>query len=379
MPPNTQVLIIQEVMKHYRVPFYEKLHTLLSNESIQLRVAYSPPYGSHLQKADNSDLPPSFGGLIIPITPLFHSKLVYQHALSLILESDLIIVEQANKHLINYILMLLSLFKIKRFAFWGHGRNFQVCNLNLKERVKQKLITTPDWWFAYTTETADYVSHHQFPASRITTVENSIDISEFQKNLANIDQLSINAFRAKLNIPNQGQIGLYCGAMYSEKELPFLLQSLLLIRQKTPDFSFIFTGAGPDQHLIEEFCQQHTWAHYVGPVFGEQKALCFACADMVLNPGLVGLGVLDAFAAGIPMITTEYPKHSPEIAYLENRHNGIITPFDINAYANDICELLSQPGLIQQLGDNAKESAKHYSIENMAKNFADGIIKALAG
>jgi L-malate glycosyltransferase len=36
----------------------------------------------------------------------------------------------------------------------------------------------------------------------------------------------------------------------------------------------------------------------------------------MLMPGLVGLAVLDAFADGIPRVTTVIEYHSPEIEYL---------------------------------------------------------------
>ena len=97
-------------------------------------------------------------------------------------------------------------------------------------------------------------------------------------------------------------------------------------------------------------------------------------------PGLVGLGVVDSFAYGVPMITTNYPFHSPEIDYLQHRHNGWIVAnwTDPAEYAKVIVRLLKQDAQRQTLVRGCRASLPYFSTEKMAARFARGILRCLA-
>jgi glycosyltransferase involved in cell wall biosynthesis len=94
-------------------------------------------------------------------------------------------------------------------------------------------------------------------------------------------------------------------------------------------------------------------------------------------PGLVGLAILDSFSFNCPVVTTEYEYHSPEIEYLENGENGIITKNNLNSYINAVDQLINNREKLNYLKKNCKESALNYTVENMVKNFAAGIANAL--
>lgn len=66
-------------------------------------------------------------------------------------------------------------------------------------------------------------------------------------------------------------------------------------------------------------------------------------ARVFLMPGLVGLAILDAGAAGLPLVTTDYPWHSPEIAYLDPGVNGLPIRLwrDPGAYVDAVAGLLA--------------------------------------
>jgi len=96
-------------------------------------------------------------------------------------------------------------------------------------------------------------------------------------------------------------------------------------------------------------------------------------------PGLVGLVVVDSFALGVPMVTTDYPFHSPEIDYLKNDENGLIVNCGQSAevYAAAVARLLQDPARLERLRQGALASAPQYTIENMVANFAEGVVRAL--
>jgi len=98
----------------------------------------------------------------------------------------------------------------------------------------------------------------------------------------------------------------------------------------------------------------------------------------MLNPGLVGLGILDSFASGTQMFTTDCGLHSPEISYLESGKNGVMTANDIHAYADAISAVLADSGALEKLRSGALAIAPRYTIENMAERICGGIISCMA-
>lgn len=98
----------------------------------------------------------------------------------------------------------------------------------------------------------------------------------------------------------------------------------------------------------------------------------------MLNPGLVGLHIVDAFCASLVMVTTSGARHSPEIAYLRHGVNGIMTGYDVEEYAQAILTLTTNPELLSQYRAASLEDADVYTLDNMVVQFLDGIVKCLA-
>jgi glycosyltransferase involved in cell wall biosynthesis len=165
--------------------------------------------------------------------------------------------------------------------------------------------------------------------------------------------------------------------MHVSKKLDFMIEAAILIRARTPDFHLVLIGAGPDDFVVRNAAATHDWIHFMGPIFGSDKAGYFAIADIFLCPGLVGLAVLESFAAGLPLFTTNIPVHSPEIDYLTDSVTGAITDFDPERYAESVSNCLNAPAVLMRMSKAAKEASNLYSLESMVENFAQGILACL--
>ena len=104
-----------------------------------------------------------------------------------------------------------------------------------------------------------------------------------------------------------------------------------------------------------------------------------ALCSVILNPGLVGLSVLDGFALGMPMVTCDLPGHGPEIEYLIDGQNGVVLPADTLAadYGGCVAGLLGDVESLKQLSAGALKSAETYTVEEMVNRFTTGILRAL--
>ena len=73
------------------------------------------------------------------------------------------------------------------------------------------------------------------------------------------------------------------------------------------------------------------------------------------------------------MVTTIDAKHSPEIAYLKDGANGVVTEGSAEAFAAAIERLIDEPAQRMVLADHARMSARHYTLDSMVNNFVTGI------
>lgn len=366
MPSTTgRVLIIYRFLPHYRAEFYSRLRENLAARGIELDLIYGE---SEKERLDKVALPwatfkasKSFriGGF----------ELLWQPCLREALEYDLVIVEQANRLLLNYVLLLARRFWGFRLAFWGHGLNWQSPERSLVNRFKVAFLRLPDWWFAYTEGVARILEARGYRRDRITVVHNSIDLRKLKEQLAD----------PKYSIPDwlQGKpTALFCGGMYKEKRLDFLLSCCDRIKEQVAEFQMLFIGAGNEHHKISLASKARPWMHDLGPLTGAQKIPYLKAAQLFLMPGLVGLVVLDSFAAGAPMVTTDYPFHSPEIDYLVHGTNGLMVK-DAE-FVEAVVSLFNNKDEWKALREGCLASANLYSLEKMVESFEEGIASCLA-
>jgi glycosyltransferase involved in cell wall biosynthesis/peptidoglycan/xylan/chitin deacetylase (PgdA/CDA1 family) len=366
------ILIIEAQMKQYRAPFYARLNEALRGDGIRLTVAYSEPPPSEARKRDNCELSPEYG-LKVNGYWLWPNRLLRQPLLKAALTSDLVIVEQANKFILNHLLLPLARLSIRRVAFWGHGENLQPRRIRFSEWYRRKTLNWVSWWFAYTKRTAKYLEAHGVPASKITAIQNAVDTREIRECVSGLTTQDRAALRGRLGIPETASVGIFCGALYKGKDLPFLVESSRLIKARIPDFHLILVGGGPEQATVRRLIDDLPWVHWVGPRFGKEKAEFLAISDAFLLPGAVGLAVLDAFAAGLPMLTTRLKIHGPEIEYLEEGVNGLMSDHSPAAFAEAVSSVFSQRDYMAKLQEGAEAAAGKYSVEKMAENFRTGI------
>jgi glycosyltransferase involved in cell wall biosynthesis len=370
-----RVLIIQGQMKQYRAPFFRKLNESLRPHGICLTVVYSDPTKAGGQN-DNCDLPQDFG-MKVKSYGMLGDHLVYQPVFHQVAGANLVIAEQGNRYLQNYLLVVLSLLGWKQVAFWSMGKNRDEHRSKYSEWIRGRIVKMVDWWFSYTKGGKEYFTSHGVPEERITVVQNAVDTREFSELVNSVSQAELLAVRHQFGIQEGSPVGLYCGILSRDKGISFLLQAAEQVKSKLPGFHLFVVGGGAERETIEAAARSSSWIHSVGPQFGRGKALFFRAADVFLLPGYVGLAILDAFAAGLPLLTTNNPYHRPEIEYLEHGRNGVMTNFNCSEYSEAIVKVCSNPTLLADMRQSALESSRRYSIEAMVENFRLGICSAL--
>lgn len=369
----SRVCIVQPVMKNYRVPFFQLLQRQLAADGIDLVVQYGRPSRREALRGDNVALPPPLGHESA-VWPWPGARLVWQPALRPWRGADLVVVEHANKHLHNHLLALLRHRAFGRFAYWGHGLDRQADPQAAGERWKRRSLHQADWWFAYTAGAADYLAAQGFAPGRITTVQNAVDTRALRDALAAWTPERRVAARVARGWGRDDRVAVYCGSLYPNKRLDWLVDAGRRLHEAVPGFRLLVLGGGPQAGWMSEQAATHAgWLRYEGPAFGDAKVEGLALADLWLNPGLVGLGILDAFVAGLPFFTTDLPLHSPEIEYLQPGVNGAVSAPGAAAFAAEVQAALADAPKLARWSAAAREAGRQYGVETMAANFAAGV------
>jgi len=372
--PRARVAITQHRLLHYRQAFFDRLRQVCGGRGIELRLVHGQPSPAEALKKDVGQLPWAdvMRNRFLRVRGVDLVWQPYPHALR---DADLVVLIQENRILSNYPWLLrLGVRSSQRVAYWGHGRNLQsTAPRGLRERWKRWFVNRVDWWFAYTESTRGILESDGFPRERISVLENAIDNDQFLADLASVTPAQLQACRERLDAQAGASVGLYCGSLYPDKRLDLLLAAADLVHARRPDFRLVVVGDGPSRAVITDAATHRPWLQWVGVQRGRDKAAWFRAATLYLSPGAVGLHVLDAFCAGIPMITTANARHGPEISYLESGRNGFVVPDDAQAYAQTVLALLDDPVRFERVRTAAAEDARRYTLDNMVARFAEGI------
>lgn len=355
----------------------ECLRAELGKANVSLRFVHGQPTPSELKKMDEGHLP--WAEVVTNRYWRVGGKdLCWQMLPKDTRTADLVILNQENSLLSNLPILLNRAGTRPQLAFFGHGANLQSNRPDgVRERFKRWTTNHVDWWFAYTSMSADLVAASGFSRHRVTNVENAVDTSALRAEVEGITEAELTATRTQLDLVGK-QVALFLGSLYSEKRLDLLIEAADHLHSKDANFRLLVVGDGPLRDEITNACKLRPWCVWVGAKTGRAKALYLRLADVMVNPGVVGLGILDAFSAGVPMVTTDTPGHGPEIAYLRHNENGLVAANNVLDFVQAVSALLADRQSRSRLAAACRRDASRYTAKNMAKRFAAGIVQCLA-
>jgi glycosyltransferase involved in cell wall biosynthesis len=163
---------------------------------------------------------------------------------------------------------------------------------------------------------------------------------------------------------------LYAGTWLDQRGIFYIRDALRNVAPRVPQLAMTFAGCGVPAEEIQRFFGAEMAAQVlIRPVVAaEQMPELYAEHDVFLFPSLMeGLPsvLLEAMAAGMPVITTE-TCGMPDV--VENNFNGIlIPPANATAIEEAILRLADSQEFRQKLGEAARETMKRYTWERAAR------------
>lgn len=327
-------ILHQGCIPHYRKPFYERLgpgYVVFHGQSLEGIPAAKPPF--------------SFENVVVRNRRW--GKAIYQPVFWRIATGkyDAIIIGHEAKYISNLGLAVWFRLTGRPVLLWGFGRN--VKGPAWLHYVMLKLASD---YLAYTAGGAEQVP---MALDRKTILNNTIDLepeiaAHAEAALHNRDKL-----RAEMSLSPTDIVFLFVGRLLPEKKVDDLIYAARKLRQE---------GLPVDFRVISDVHDRF------------RLACIFRCADALVIPGYVGLAVCHAFAHGVPVITMPSPIHSPEIEYVQEGVNGLITD-DLVA---TLREFATSPVLRQGLASGALKTRNKLGLAGMVDAFKFGVTQAVS-
>ncbi|MEK0083062.1 glycosyltransferase family 4 protein [Benzoatithermus flavus] len=372
--PVARVAILQRIVPHYRVAFFDRLRTSLAAQGIRLDLYAGAPRPEEAFEDCRHLLP-----WATPVRNRYlPAGLYYQPGWTRLLSYDVVVMEHANAPLANHLLLVsrLAARRPARLFFWGHGDDFQnQGRAHLQRGIKACYARFADHWLAYTEASRERLLRLGLPSDRITVVNNAIDTSGAIRR----DELSEDerrAIRAGVGL-GDGPLAVFCSRLHEGKQIPFLIEACRLVHSRMPEFQLLILGDGPLMSWLRQVSAGEGWIRIVGTRYGAEKWRLLAASDLMLMPAHIGLSILDGFAAGLPVLSAHFDNHSPEVAYLKNGVNGFLTDRTPEAFARAVIEICSSLELMRRMSLAAAATAYSRSLPMMVSSFEAGLQRVL--
>jgi glycosyltransferase involved in cell wall biosynthesis len=211
---------------------------------------------------------------------------------------------------------------------------------------------------------------------RCTIIPFGVDINQFES--------AASATRHELGLQNDGSvIGTVCRLVEPKKGLRILLQAMaeLANRHGQPPCQLVIVGDGPARYeleLLREQLELSSWVIFTGSRRDIPRVL--HALDAFVLPSLYegfGIAILEAMAAGKPVVATAVGG-IPEFV-LSGETGLLVEPGSVEALADAIDRLISNPGEAQTLGANGKARAREsYRISEIVRRHEQVYTECLA-
>ncbi len=170
------------------------------------------------------------------------------------------------------------------------------------------------------------------------------------------------------------------GRLHSVKGFDLAISAFAKLRNKHPEWHLTILGEGPNRAELEELrskLQLTDCVHFLGQVQNVNAHL--RQADIfVLSSRFEGfpMALCEAMACGLPVLATDCLSGPREI--ITDGVDGILVPMeDVDALANGLDLLMSDPGKRQQLAQAAPQILDRFGLEQVMKMWSEEIDRVI--
>ncbi|HKJ08548.1 MAG TPA: glycosyltransferase, partial [Gammaproteobacteria bacterium] len=194
-------------------------------------------------------------------------------------------------------------------------------------------------------------------------------------------------FRQRYGIPAARPTLVHVGRVAFEKNIGFLLQTLVRVRDTVPDVLMVIAGEGPALRQLQRQAADLGLKDnvlFVGYLSRDTSLSdCYCAADAFVfasNTETQGLVLIEAMAQGVPVVSTAV-RGTRDI--LKAGCGALVAAEEVGDFAAKVTALLGDDALRGELGEQARAYAREWSddafAERMIEFYRDVIHNAAGG
>ena len=182
----------------------------------------------------------------------------------------------------------------------------------------------------YDEETAEKLRGH-LKGKVIGFARNTIDRTDLSLERQTLVKIGRGAHQRAIGLPNR-QYLVALGRLIEEKEFHRVPGVARIAKTTGLDLGVIFIGEGPERGRIEAACEAAGFrmgqdAFMPGEITNPRQLMSWLfAAELCVNPGCLGLSVVDCAYAGVPIVSVapgqKGPYHGPEWKYVSEGATG---------------------------------------------------------
>jgi len=338
MSRRPRLVIVQPYVPKYRVPFFSGLVEALDAIGIDCVVAApaTPSGGDSRGDAASGDAwhhitkGKAFSTPWATFTSYGSRRLLH--------DADVVIVPAAASCLDTH-LALARQRRGQRVGLWGHIGSYVNESSRLDAVIERRMLRQADHVFAYTQGGRDAAHAQGVDPDAVTTVMNTIDTETLVAAAETLGDAEADEFR-ELHGMTDGKVLGFVGALDESKRINFLVKVLDELWAIDPAIKLIVGGTGPDSAMFD-LAVSRKQVIRLGYAGTRDKALIARVSEALVMPGRIGLIAVDALAFGLPILSTTWRRHSPEIDYLVEGVDRFTFRDDPRAYAYSVTDWLA--------------------------------------
>ncbi|MFW5976868.1 MAG: glycosyltransferase family 4 protein [Bacillota bacterium] len=203
---------------------------------------------------------------------------------------------------------------------------------------------------------------------KILTIPTGIDISLYKKKHPGW-------IRKKYSLKDKDKILLFVGRLGEEKNLEFLLKTFQSLSRNIDDVKLIIIGDGPHKARLIKLRNNLNLKDkviFTGLQPYNRVIDFYLFSDVFVFPSLTetqGLVILEAMAGGLPVVAVDA---AGSTAMINSGKNGLVVKEDIKEFARAVKQILSDKNQYQIYSQNARKTARKFTIENMTQKMLKG-------
>ena len=187
-------------------------------------------------------------------------------------------------------------------------------------------------------------------------------------------------FDIPTTFPAQKQQVIAVGRYVYEKGFDLLLESWKQVYAKFPDWQLVMYGAGDTTQYerqarqlgIDKVCQFNGAVKNIQEKYAESSIY-------VLSSRFEGFGmvIIEAMSHHVPVVSFDCP-YGPKAIITDGKDGFLVEDGNTQQLAECICYLIEHPEVRKAMGDQAVETARQYSIDDIGKRWIrlfDNVVK----